>query len=31
MLLCRYVLSYDARLLWLLVLSRFTMGFGAQH
>ena len=25
---CRYVLSYDARLLWLLVLSRFTMGFG---
>lgn len=24
-----YVLSYDSRALWLLVLSRFTMGFGA--
>ena len=25
-----YVLSYDARALWLLVLSRFLMGFGAR-
>jgi phosphoglycerol transferase MdoB-like AlkP superfamily enzyme len=25
-----YVLSYDLRALWLLILSRFVMGFGAH-
>lgn len=26
-----YVFSYDARALWMLVLSRFVMGFGVIH